>query len=178
MHEFHALSLGREDDRVVADDVAPPDGVHADLVAGARAADSLPAEPQDRCRIPAQRRADAAGQFAGRAARRVLLAPVVRLDDLDVVAFAEGLRAEAAGSGVHIATVIPGVVDTGFFAARGRPYQRSRPKPIPADAVAEAVVRTVVEDRAETWIPGWLRIAPAVRALAPGAYRRLVVRFG
>jgi short-subunit dehydrogenase len=92
--------------------------------------------------------------------------------------FAEGLRAEAAGSGVHIATVIPGVVDTGFFAARGRPYQRSRPKPIPAGAVAEAVVRTVVNDRAETWIPGWLRIAPAVRALAPSAYRRLVVRFG
>jgi short-subunit dehydrogenase len=92
--------------------------------------------------------------------------------------FAEGLRAEAAGSGVHIATVIPGVVDTGFFAARGRPYQRSRPRLIPADAVAEAVVHTVVKDRAETWIPGWLRIAPAVRALAPGAYRRLVVRFG
>ncbi|HKP43523.1 SDR family NAD(P)-dependent oxidoreductase [Mycobacterium sp.] len=44
--------------------------------------------------------------------------------------------------------------------------------------VAEAVVRTVVKDRAETWIPGWLRIAPAMRALAPGAYRRLVVRFG
>ena len=95
---------------------------------------------------------------------------------LDV--FAESLRAETAGSGVHIATVIPGVVDTGFFETRGRPYQRARPKPIPADVVAEAVVGTIAKDHAETWSPGWLRIAPALRALAPGAYRRLVVRFG
>lgn len=93
-------------------------------------------------------------------------------------AFAESLRAEVAGAGVHIATVIPGVVDTGFFETRGRPYQRSRPRPIPADVVAEAVVGAVVNDRAETWSPGWLRIAPTLRALAPGAFRRLAMRFG
>jgi short-subunit dehydrogenase len=95
---------------------------------------------------------------------------------LDV--FAESLRAETAGSGVHIATVIPGVVDTGFFETRGRPYQRRRPKPIPPDVVAEAVVNAIANDRAEAWSPGWLRVAPTLRALAPGAYRRLVVRFG
>ncbi|HEX2283937.1 MAG TPA: SDR family NAD(P)-dependent oxidoreductase [Mycobacterium sp.] len=93
-------------------------------------------------------------------------------------AFAESLRAETAGSGVHIATVIPGVVDTDFFETRGRPYERTRPRPIPADAVADAVVRTIVKERAEEWIPRWLRIAPTLRVLAPGAYRRLVVRFG
>ena len=33
-------------------------------------------------------------------------------------------------------------------------------------------------DRAEVWAPRWLRIAPTVRALAPGAFRRLAIRFG
>jgi short-subunit dehydrogenase len=93
-------------------------------------------------------------------------------------AFAESLRAETSGSGVHISVVIPGVVDTGFFETRGRPYERTTPRPIPADVVAAAVVRTVAGDRAEAWVPRWLRIAPTMRALAPGAYRRLAVRFG
>lgn len=92
--------------------------------------------------------------------------------------FAESLRAETAGSGVDVSVVVPGVVDTGFFATRGRPYERKRPRPIPADAVADAVVRAVASGRAEQWAPRWLRIAPTVRALAPGVYRRLVVRFG
>lgn len=95
---------------------------------------------------------------------------------LDV--FAESLRGETAGSGVHIGVVVPGAVDTGFFDTRGRPYQRARPKPLPPGAVADAVVRTITGGRAEQWVPQWLRIAPAVRALAPGAYRRLAVRFG
>ena len=92
--------------------------------------------------------------------------------------FAESLRAETAGSGVNVSVVIPGVVDTGFFATRGRPYERTRPRPIPPEVVADAVVGAVVRDRAEEWVPRWLRIAPTVRALAPGAYRRLAVRFG
>jgi short-subunit dehydrogenase len=92
--------------------------------------------------------------------------------------FAESLRAESAGSGVHISTVIPGVVDTGFFETRGRPYERTRPRPIPPDSVADSVLRSIVKERAEEWAPRWLRIAPTVRALAPGAFRRLVVRFG
>ena len=47
-----------------------------------------------------------------------------------------------------------------------------------ADTVADAVVRAVERNRAEEWRPRWLRIAPTVRALAPGAFRRLAVRFG
>lgn len=77
-----------------------------------------------------------------------------------------------------VSVVVPGVVDTGFFESRGSPYGRTRPRPIPAETVADAVVRAVERDRAEEWRPRWLRIAPTVRALAPGAYRRLVVRFG
>jgi short-subunit dehydrogenase len=93
-------------------------------------------------------------------------------------AFAESLRAEMSGSGVNISVVVPGVVDTGFFDTRGRPYDRRWPRPMPPDAVADAVVRTVVRDRADEWVPRWLRIAPTVRALAPGVYRRLATRFG
>jgi short-subunit dehydrogenase len=93
-------------------------------------------------------------------------------------AFADSLRGETAGSGVNISVVVPGVVDTGFFETRGSPYTRTRPRPIPADTVADAVVRAVERDHAEEWRPRWLRIAPTVRALAPGAFRRLAVRFG
>jgi short-subunit dehydrogenase len=92
--------------------------------------------------------------------------------------FADSLRAETARAGVAVSVVVPGVVDTGFFEARGSPYGRSRPRPIPADTVADAVVRAVERDRAEEWRPRWLRIAPTVRALAPGAFRALAVRFG
>jgi short-subunit dehydrogenase len=92
--------------------------------------------------------------------------------------FADSLRVETAGSGVNVSVVVPGVVDTGFFETRGAPYARSRPRPIPAQTVADAVVRAVERDRAEEWRPRWLRIAPTVRALAPGAFRRLAVRFG
>jgi short-subunit dehydrogenase len=93
-------------------------------------------------------------------------------------AFADSLRVETAGSGVNVSVVVPGVVDTGFFETRGSPYTRSRPRPIPPETVADAVVRAVERDRAEEWRPRWLRVAPTVRALAPGAFRRLAVRFG
>jgi short-subunit dehydrogenase len=92
--------------------------------------------------------------------------------------FADSLRAETATSGVHVSVVVPGVVDTGFFEARGSPYGRTRPRPIPAATVADAVVRAVERDRPEEWRPRWLRIAPTVRALAPGAFRTLAARFG
>src|SRR3954453_2008688 len=92
--------------------------------------------------------------------------------------FADSLRGETARAGVNISVVVPGAVDTGFFETRGSPYGRTRPRPIAAHRVADAVVRAVERDRAEEWRPRWLRVAPAMRALAPGAYRRLVVRFG
>jgi short-subunit dehydrogenase len=92
--------------------------------------------------------------------------------------FADSLRVETAGSGVKVTVVVPGVVDTGFFETRGAAYTRSRPRPIPAETVADAVVRAVERDRAEEWRPRWLRIAPTLHALAPGAFRRLAVRFG
>lgn len=93
-------------------------------------------------------------------------------------AFAESLRLETSGTGVRICTIVPGVVDTGFFDHRGRAYGRRFPRPVPAEAVARAVVTGISSDRAEIWVPSGLRIAPIIRGLLPGPFRTLSARFG
>lgn len=95
-----------------------------------------------------------------------------------VDAFAESLRFELSGTGIGVGVVVPGVVDTEFFARRGRPYQRRSPRPIPADQVAAAVLRTVRDGRAEVYAPGWLRLPVAIRGALPAVYRGLAGRFG
>lgn len=92
--------------------------------------------------------------------------------------FAESLRFELAGTAVTIGVVVPGVVDTEFFARRGRSYERSTPRPIPADRVAEAVLRAVRDGRADQYVPRWLRVPVLVRGVVPGVYRILATRFG
>jgi short-subunit dehydrogenase len=93
-------------------------------------------------------------------------------------AFAESLRLELIGSGVGVSVVIPGLVRTGFHAERADAPTRRRPKPLAPEVVAEAVVDAVRRGRPEVWTPRWLRIAPAVRAVAPAPFRRLSARFG
>jgi short-subunit dehydrogenase len=95
---------------------------------------------------------------------------------LDV--FAESLRLELNGRPVSVGVLVPGVVDTGFFTRRGLPYGRTRPRPLPAGDVAEALVALVERERAEAYRPRWLRLPVAIRGLAPGAYRTLAGRFG
>jgi short-subunit dehydrogenase len=93
-------------------------------------------------------------------------------------AFAESLRFELTGTGVHVGVVVPGVVDTEFFARRGNPYQRRSPRPIPADRVAAAVLRAVRAESADQYVPRWLRVPVLVRGVAPAVYRALATRFG
>lgn len=95
---------------------------------------------------------------------------------LDV--FAESLRLEVRGSGVDVGVLVPGVVQTRFFERRGQPYARNRPRPVPADRVAEALIKAIAAGRAERYVPAWLRLPVAVRGSAPGLYRRLAGRFG
>jgi short-subunit dehydrogenase len=93
-----------------------------------------------------------------------------------LIAFADGLRPELRGIGVSV--MLPGVVDTSFFERRGSPYARRRPAPVSPGRVAKAIVSAVERDRAESYVPGWLRLPARVKGTAPGAFRRLAARFG
>jgi short-subunit dehydrogenase len=92
--------------------------------------------------------------------------------------FADTLRAEVRADGLRVSTVLPGVVDTGFFETRGRPYDRRFPRPMPAGQVANKVVDALAGEADRVFVPRWLAIPAALRATAPKLYRALERRFG
>lgn len=92
--------------------------------------------------------------------------------------FAESLRYELRGTGVGVSVVLPGVVDTPFFSRRGTPYERSRPRPVPPERVADAIVGAVAGGREQVIVPGWLRLPERVHGVAPRLFERLASRFG
>ena len=91
-----------------------------------------------------------------------------------LIAFASSAQGELAGSGVGMSVVAPGPVDTPFLAGTSR--AEMRPRPMPPERVAEAIVRAIVRGQPEVFVPGWLR--PPIRLLSasPGLYRRLTSR--
>jgi short-subunit dehydrogenase len=87
------------------------------------------------------------------------------------VGLTEALAVEVAPYGVAVSLVNPGVVATDFGNARGHPYDRDRPKPISADAVARVVVAAIDGDVAETYVPKSFRGAVVTRHLLPPLFR-------
>jgi short-subunit dehydrogenase len=90
--------------------------------------------------------------------------------------FADALRLESRPIGVTV--VHPGVIDTPFFERRGTPYTRRRPRPISPVDVAEALVAAVEHDRAEIFVPSWLRFPARLNGAFPALVRTLQRRFG
>jgi short-subunit dehydrogenase len=95
-----------------------------------------------------------------------------------LVGLTDALRAELRGSGVKVTLISPGVVDTAFFDRRNRPYERDKPRPIPATDVADAVVDCLKHGRPDAVVPGWLSLPVRIHGAAPHLYRSLADRFG
>jgi uncharacterized protein len=94
-----------------------------------------------------------------------------------VEAFAPLLAEELRSSRVAVSTVLPAVVSTGFFDARGVPYDRRFPRPVPPERVARTVLRTLRTGRARRIEPRWLEVPARLSAAAPRSYRALARHF-
>ena len=92
--------------------------------------------------------------------------------------FAESLRYELAGTGLGVSVVVPGVVDTPFFARRGHPYGRRRPIPVSAPRAARAVLTAIEREQAIAFVPRWFGFPAWLHGAAPGTFRALATRFG
>ncbi len=88
------------------------------------------------------------------------------------VGLCEVLSTEVAPLGVGVSLVDPGPVATDFFEARGAPYGRTWPKPVPPSRVADAVIGAVEHGRHEVFVPRWLGAAYVAKTLFPALYRR------
>ena len=95
--------------------------------------------------------------------------------------FADAVRWEAAtlpGPALRVSVVSPGAVATGFFERRGRPYDRSWPRPVDPARVAVAVAAALERPREEVFVPGWLRLPARLQGAAPALVGRLARRAG
>ena len=101
--ELDSLAQAAEDDSVLPDDVPGADGQQADLLLGSFADNPFTAADTRFVQISIQRLSHSPTQCERRAARSILLEPVVRLDDFYVVIFAEGLShsAQEAHEQIH-----------------------------------------------------------------------------
>jgi short-subunit dehydrogenase len=92
-----------------------------------------------------------------------------------VVGLSAAMRAEVAGSGVSVTTVLPGAVRTELVT--GIPRVRGLPMVDPED-VARAIVTSCAHRRGEITVPRWLRSWEVVATVVPertvAALRRLV----
>jgi short-subunit dehydrogenase len=87
------------------------------------------------------------------------------------VGLTEALVVELEPYGVGVSMVNPGPVATSVGEARGHPYDRKSPKPVPPEQVATAVIKAVEGDRHEQYVPSAFRPAVVIRHLLPPFFR-------
>lgn len=87
------------------------------------------------------------------------------------VGLTESLVVELEPYGIGVSMVNPGPVATHFGEARGHPYDRPSPKPVPAAQVASAVIKAVEAGRHEQYVPTSFRAAVVIRHLIPPIFR-------
>jgi short-subunit dehydrogenase len=95
-----------------------------------------------------------------------------------VTGLSEALAIELAERGVHVLSVHPGLVRTGFFSEEElaripASVKRGAIDPAP---LAESIVRALERGRHEITVPGYAAGGYVLRALAPGAFRRILRR--
>ncbi|MDP9342801.1 MAG: SDR family NAD(P)-dependent oxidoreductase [Actinomycetota bacterium] len=95
-----------------------------------------------------------------------------------LITLSESLRDELRGSGVSVGVVSPGVIETPFFERRGRPYDRSFPRPSEPELVAVAVIRAIRTGKQEVYAPRWMAVPARLQGTFPQLYRFLASRFG
>jgi short-subunit dehydrogenase len=89
------------------------------------------------------------------------------------LAFSRASQAELRGRRISVHTILPGFIET-----EGFPQRATLPRWLhwairePGE-VAEAIVRSVEEDKPELFVPGWYRVAMLAQSLAPGLVRQL-----
>ena len=88
-----------------------------------------------------------------------------------LIAFAESVRYELAGSGVGVTVVVPAAVATSFFARRGRPYARRFPRPVAPARVVTSVIAAVEGDVPEVFVPRWMIVPARLHGGLPGMFR-------
>ena len=98
------------------------------------------------------------------------------------VGLAECLRAETAGSDIHVSVLCPVSTDTDFFdvmsAATGAPVERAFGPRQKVEVVAEAVARAIAHPIPEIYPHRNSRLLVVLNAVAPGLCDRVVKRFG
>jgi uncharacterized protein len=95
------------------------------------------------------------------------------------LAFSRATAGELRSRGIHVHTVNPGLVETeGFPQATRLRSALLRRAVVGPDRVAHHVLRVVERDRAETFVPGWYRVAALAQAIAPALVSRALARSG
>ncbi|MEQ8194274.1 MAG: SDR family NAD(P)-dependent oxidoreductase, partial [Rhodospirillales bacterium] len=92
--------------------------------------------------------------------------------------FAEALSLEMEGTGVHVLTAYPGVVDTPFHnpqMLRDMP-EKTRKSMVDPAGVVEAVMQALAKGKREVTYPGGIAAGYVVRALAPEFLRKQVLK--